>query len=110
MSITSSIAEEKDPGSCYVAAAIVLLAILCMFQFFWGLGAIPFYTRGESREGLVVWEMFTTGNWILPRINGDYIPFKPPLFHWIGASVSILAGDVSELSIRFPSALLATFG
>jgi len=61
----------------------LLLLVLCFMQFFWRLGEVPFYTRGESREGLVVWEMYKTGNWVLPIINGDYVPFKPPLFHWI---------------------------
>jgi 4-amino-4-deoxy-L-arabinose transferase-like glycosyltransferase len=87
-----------------------LLLVLSFFVFFWGLGDIPFYTRGEAREGLVVWEMYKTGNWILPIINGDYIPFKPPFFHWIGVVISIIAGDVNELTIRFASALFAVLG
>jgi 4-amino-4-deoxy-L-arabinose transferase-like glycosyltransferase len=86
------------------------LLALCFFLFFWQLGAIPFYERGEPREGLVVWEMYKTGNWILPIINGDYIPFKPPFFHWSGALISAVVGEVSELTIRLPSALFATLG
>lgn len=74
------------------------------------IGESPFYTRGESREGLVVWEMYKTGNWILPIINGDYVPFKPPLFHWIGVLVAKITGRVDEFSIRFPSALFASLG
>jgi 4-amino-4-deoxy-L-arabinose transferase-like glycosyltransferase len=86
------------------------LLALCFILFFWQLGAIPFYERGEPREGLVVWEMHKTGNWILPIINGDYIPFKPPFFHWIGALISAVIGEVNELTIRLPSALFATLG
>ena len=89
---------------------LLLLLALCMLQFFWGLGRAPFYTRGESREGLVVWEMYKTGNWTLPMINGDYIPYKPPLFHWAGVLTSIVTGKVNEFTIRFPSALFATLG
>src|SRR5919109_1378350 len=87
-----------------------LLLVLSFFVFFWGLGDIPFYTRGEAREGLVICEMYKTGNWILPIINEDYIPFKPPFFHWIGVLTSMAAGEVNELTIRFPSAVFATFG
>src|SRR5437016_6403390 len=76
---------------------LLLLLALCILQFFWGLGRAPFYTRGESREGLVVWEMYKTGNWTLPIINGDYIPYKPPLFHWAGVLTSIVTGKVNEL-------------
>jgi 4-amino-4-deoxy-L-arabinose transferase-like glycosyltransferase len=60
-----------------------LLLTLCFFLFFWELGNIPLYERGEPREGLVIWEMYKTGNWVLPINNGDYIPFKPPFFLWI---------------------------
>ena len=91
-------------------AGFSFLLTLCCFLFFWQLGSIPFYERGEPREGLVVWEMYKTGNWVLPIINGDYIPFKPPFFHWIGVLISTVIGDVNELTIRLPSALFATLG
>ena len=83
---------------------------LCFALFYWHLGLLPFYTRGESREALVVWEMVRTGDWILPRINGDYIPYKPPLFHWFGALLGITTGRVDEFTVRFPSAFFATCG
>jgi 4-amino-4-deoxy-L-arabinose transferase-like glycosyltransferase len=70
---------------------LLLLRALCVSQFFWGLGQAPFYTRGEAREGLGVWEMYKTGNWILPII------FKPPFFHWIGVLISLENGSVFPL-------------
>jgi 4-amino-4-deoxy-L-arabinose transferase-like glycosyltransferase len=89
---------------------LCLLLALCLVQYFWGLGQVPFYTRGEAREGLVVWEMHQSGNWVLPAVNGEYIPFKPPFFHWVGALISTVTGEVNELTIRLPSALFATLG
>ena len=106
---SNAVAEVRSPTEIKFSVITLLLA-LCFLQFFWRLGDAPFYSRGESREGLVVWEMFKTGNWILPMINGEYIPFKPPLFHWVGALISKLTGDVNELTVRFPSALFATLG
>ena len=88
---------------------LLLLALSCVL-YFWNLGRLPFYERGEGRESLVVWEMVHSGNWILPRVNGEYIPFKPPLFHWIGALAASLVGHVDEFTVRFPSALLASLG
>jgi 4-amino-4-deoxy-L-arabinose transferase-like glycosyltransferase len=63
----------------------------------------PFYTRGEPREALVVQTIVTRGDVVLPMRNGDELPSKPPLFHWLGALASIAHGRLSEASIRFPS-------
>ncbi len=90
--------------------AVAFLLALCFGLYLWRLGNIPFHTRGEPREALVIWEMTRTGNWILPLINGDYIPFKPPLFHWFGILTSEVYGGVNELTARLPSALFATAG
>jgi len=89
--------------------AILLLAV-CLLLFFLNLGRVPFYDRGESREGLVVWEMFTSGNWTLPIVNDAYIPFKPPLFHWTALLVAKILGGVDEFTLRFPSAFFGTLG
>ncbi|HZD40617.1 MAG TPA: glycosyltransferase family 39 protein, partial [Terriglobales bacterium] len=99
-----------DRSRIFRTLDLLLLLGLCLVLYFWRLGSLPFYNRGEPREGLVVWEMVKTGNWILPIINGDYIPFKPPLFHWFGAIVGILLGHVNEFVARFPSALFGTLG
>ncbi|MBI3301744.1 MAG: glycosyltransferase family 39 protein [Deltaproteobacteria bacterium] len=86
------------------------LVLLCALLYLWGLGGLPFYTKGEPREATVVWEIYTSGEWILPLRNGHIIPSKPPLFHWLGALLSLAWGEVSELTIRLPSALLAMVG
>ena len=102
---------RERPNAPFVASSDILVLLgLCFALFYWHLGLVPFYTRGESREGLVIWEMVRTGDWILPRINGDYIPYKPPLFHWVGAVLGHLTGRVDELTTRLPSALFATCG
>src|SRR5215813_5945850 len=83
---------------------------VCLLVFFWGLGQMPFYTRGEPREAVVVWEIANNGEWILPLRDGTEIPSKPPLFHWLGALVSTALGRVDEFTVRFPSALLGLCG
>src|SRR5581483_1141902 len=88
----------------------VALTLLCLLLYWWGLGDVPFYTKGEPREATVVWEIYSTHEWILPLRNGYIIPSKPPLFHWLGTLVSYANGGVNEFSIRFPSAALATIG
>jgi 4-amino-4-deoxy-L-arabinose transferase-like glycosyltransferase len=86
------------------------LALFCfaLFLYVWGLGRVPFYTRGEPREAVQVWEQVHQGDWVLPLRNGRDLPSKPPLFHWLAGVASIAFGGVTEFSVRFPSAALAT--
>ncbi len=86
------------------------ILLFCASLYVWGLGTLPFYTKGEPREATVVWEIYTSGEWILPLRNGHIIPSKPPLFHWLGAVLSLGWGGVNEFTIRLPSALLAIAG
>ena len=72
-----------------------------------GLATQPFYTKGEPREAVVVWEMAHGGGVVLPLRNGTEIPSKPPMFHWLALAASNALGGVTELSTRLPSALLA---
>ena len=101
-------AAPNSPG-CH-AADIALLLGLCFALFFWGLGSVPLYNKGEPREGLVVWDIWSTGNWILPLRGGVDIPSKPPMFHWLAALAAVASGLLNEFTLRFPSALLGTAG
>jgi 4-amino-4-deoxy-L-arabinose transferase-like glycosyltransferase len=87
-----------------------ILVLISLLLYFWQLGDIPFYERGEPREGLVVAEMVSSGNLILPQVNGEYIPFKPPLFHWLGVGAVKSLGRIDEFTLRLPSALLGMLG
>jgi len=84
--------------------------LLCfsLFLYFWGLGRTPFYTKGEPREAVEVWEEVHNGEWVLPMRNGHDLPSKPPMFHWLAGGSSLLFGQVDEFAVRFPSAVLAT--
>lgn len=69
-----------------------------------GIATIPFYTRGEPREALVVQEMVRGEGLVLPLRKGE-LPRKPPFFHWLAAGISAAAGRVDEVTVRLPSAL-----
>ncbi|MBP1684830.1 MAG: hypothetical protein H6Q33_973 [Deltaproteobacteria bacterium] len=86
-------------------AALLGLTLALYFQ---GLGELPFYTVGEPREALEIWEEIYNGEWVLPSRNGIDLPSKPPLFHWLGGLTALATGAVDEFAARFPSALLAT--
>lgn len=68
----------------------------------------PFYTKGEAREAVLVQAMRSEGNYVLPRRNGNEIPSKPPLFHWLGAATAVIGGEVTEWSTRLPSVIAAS--
>ena len=49
----------------------------------------------ETRYLTVAWEMFSTGQWLVPHLNGDLYTHKPPLLAWlIGAGWGVFGvGD-----------------
>jgi len=63
--------------ACVVAA--------CAVAYLVGTAGVPFYTRGEPREGLVVREMLRTGDWLVPARPDDEPIRKPPLYYWTAA-------------------------
>lgn len=103
-------APRKLRRAAEVVLYVVLIVALWAAASLWKLGAAPFYSKGEPREALVVWEMTHGGGWVLPRRNGTELPSKPPLFHWLAALSSFVAGEVNEATLRFPSAILSLLG
>ncbi|MPZ75723.1 MAG: phospholipid carrier-dependent glycosyltransferase [Deltaproteobacteria bacterium] len=89
---------------------LVILATVCALVFMLFLGKSPFHDKAEPREALVVRDIVLEGRWLLPLRAGEQLPSKPPLFHWFAAMASILRGEMTESSIRFPSALFASLG
>jgi 4-amino-4-deoxy-L-arabinose transferase-like glycosyltransferase len=90
--------------------AILVLTLLGAALFLVNLGGYPFYTKGEPREAVTVFNMLHGGGFILPLRAGIEVPSKPLLMHWLAAIISILAGSVSEWTVRMPSGLFAVGG
>lgn len=84
--------------------ATVLAGALLLF---WGLGTIQLLSLNEGRRALAIREMFTTGDWLLPHLNGELYLTKPPLLYWLSCALAWLNGQVSEWTLRLPSALAA---
>jgi 4-amino-4-deoxy-L-arabinose transferase-like glycosyltransferase len=89
-------------GRLFLAASAALAALAIYLPGAWH---VPLYNTPEPLEALVVWEMVETGDWVLPRRNGEEIPAKPPLFHWIASAIASARGEVDELAVRLPSVL-----
>lgn len=92
------------------AGRVFALLLLCALLFFFPIQDVPFANKGEPREGIVVQAIVNEGNWVFPLRPDGRLPSKPPLFHWLGSLASLAYGQTTEATVRFPSALLATFG
>jgi 4-amino-4-deoxy-L-arabinose transferase len=70
------------------------------------LGARPMCEPDETRYAGIPREMISSGNWIVPRLNGLRYFEKPPLGYWLN-SVSIMGFGENSFAARLPSALAA---
>jgi len=97
----------ESPG----ARAVILILLLALAAVLFGsaVNDLPFHTKGEPREALVVQRMFADQQYVLVLRNGDEIPSKPPLFHWLGTLCATALGKVDELAVRLPSVFAALF-
>lgn len=86
--------------------SLTILAALVIF--FYGLGDIALMSFNEARRALPEREMFETGNWLLPHLNGELYITKPPLLYWFVVSIAHIFGSVNEWVVRLPSALAAS--
>jgi len=89
---------------------LLLLAVLGYFLFFHAVGRRHLWSPDEDEYALVNREMVTDGHWIYPTVNGKPYSIKPPLYNWMGSGLSLLYGEVSELSSRLPSAIFGLIG
>lgn len=90
--------------------ALPLLFACGGLLFLVNLGGYPLYTKGETREAVTVFDIVHGGGIILPMRAGVEVPSKPLMMHWLAALVSLVAGQVNELTVRLPSAICAILG
>lgn len=70
----------------------LLLALLCFIAFFVNSGALRPDIM-ETRNLETAREIVESGDWMVPRMNGEYRLEKPPLPTWIAAAVESVAPD-----------------
>ncbi|MCI0675563.1 MAG: glycosyltransferase family 39 protein [Phycisphaerales bacterium] len=64
--------------------------------------------RGEeSRRATVAMEMLATGDWIVPRQQGDpfFMSARPPLQSWVMAVIGLMRDQVDVVAVRLPSVM-----
>jgi 4-amino-4-deoxy-L-arabinose transferase-like glycosyltransferase len=70
------------------------------------LGAASLWDIDEGNNAEAAREMDTTGDWVVPKFNGELRVDKPALLYWLQLGAYRLFG-VNEFSARLPSALAA---
>jgi 4-amino-4-deoxy-L-arabinose transferase-like glycosyltransferase len=69
-----------------------------------GNNTLPLIDRDEPRFAEASREMRQSGDFIIPRVNGEYRFDKPPLIYWCQVASSTVFGE-SDFSVRLPSAI-----
>jgi 4-amino-4-deoxy-L-arabinose transferase-like glycosyltransferase len=66
----------------------------------------PLAMPDEGRYLSVAWEMLSSGNWLVPTLDGMPFFHKPPLFYWL-ADIAMQLGGATAFAGRMPSILAA---
>ena len=88
---------------------LIFLFIVSLLLFFLGDWLIPITDPTESVYALTAKEMLAAGDWLSPRIYGDYWFDKPIMFYW-ELLIAYKIFGVNEFASRFFPALFATLG
>lgn len=85
---------------------IQVTGLVCwsLLLFLYGIHQGDLY-RTEGLRAIIGQEMLRTGDWLVPRLYGEPILTKPPLFYWAIASTGYLFGEVTTWSSRLPAAI-----
>lgn len=91
------------------ARYLIGLAVLCGVVFFYGLGRLPFIGPDEPRYAEVARAMYTSGDWITPRLGEINWFEKPALTYWLSIIGYQIFG-ISEFGARCVVAVVASLG
>lgn len=97
-------ARPAQPTPIWRERHFYLLLALVALAYLPRLGS--FSIRGEeSRRAQVAREMLATGDWVVPRQQGEIFADRPPLQNWLLALTMRAVGSADAWTIRLPSVL-----
>lgn len=94
--------ELSAHASSYTLAAALLAALVICYLA--GLGLRPLVAADEFRYAEIAREMLTSGDWVLPRLDGALYFQKPVFGYWLTA-LSLHAFGHNAFAARLPFAL-----
>jgi len=102
--LSPSISPVTNPLRNHPAWFVALFGLALLLAGNW---ALPLIDRDEPRFAEASREMRQSGDWILPRFNGNYRFDKPPFIYWCQAACYGALGE-NVFAARLPSAMFAT--
>ncbi len=94
--------SSQSPGIEPRPRDLVILGLASLIFLGVALGVRDLWNPNEPTYGQVVMEMFESGDWLAPRVNGRSFAEKPLLFFWLATATAKALGGVSEVSLRLP--------
>ena len=85
---------------------LLFLFLFTLFLHSLGNASLPLIDRDEPRFAEASREMKQSGDFIIPRVNGDFRFDKPPLIYWCQVAAFNVLGD-NDFAARLPSVLFA---
>ena len=82
----------------------ITLFVLFIFVYILPLGFRPLTIPDEARYGEIPREMLTSGDWVVPRLNGLKYFEKPVFGYWANAVSMVMFGE-NVFALRITSAL-----
>lgn len=104
--VKTALLPRSSIGGSLREREVVFLVLLVVGTYFTRLDALPI--RGEeSRRGFVAIEMERSGDWIVPRYQGNpyFMSSRPPLQAWSIAACGWFRGGIDTVAVRIPSVL-----
>lgn len=86
--------------------SLLIVAVAALFIILFGIGGTPLLDPDEPVYAETAREMLQTGDFLSPRIFGNFWYDKPPMYYWLVAAAQFIFGD-GEFAARFPAALMA---
>src|SRR6202045_3582147 len=86
---------------------LVLFFLGAVLLYSIGNWSLPLIDRDEPRFAEASREMRQSGDYVVPRLNGEYRFDKPPLIYWCQVLSYVVWGE-NVFAARFPSAIFAS--
>ena len=95
---------DPHPRRSFREPALWLLIVCVVLVYFTRVGDVT-VRHEETRRGRIASEMIETGDWIVPRQQGEPFLSRPPLHNWAMAAAATVRGRMDAAAIRIPSLL-----